>query len=326
MTNETSAASGSAPAPAAPNHRKDLMEKLDAFDLGARIQNAYSVGEASATPALKEYAEKFIFEREAAQRGETPDEYKARYDAYTDEDREALLLKALPARESLSRDEALKILKENGTLEQILNGSKEDFMNLLDRERTLEELGVIAKQKDDANTLHDINEYGRFVQLGKLIEQMKQYESNLGDPAKAPEYKKKRGKDIILEAPAEYREAIQKSAVRIAVDEARKGLMKGKYSQTTTNALAELDQIVASVDPSYDLIKKAVAQVKKESVEEHKSATGNSNLKERLYTHMQECMRYAISESQNSKLQDHALNLVYAGASKGHRTIGEGKL
>jgi hypothetical protein len=325
MTSKTST-SGSASAPAAPDHRKNLMDKLDAYDLGTRILKAFKGGAGDkANVELGKYVEKFVFDREATSRGISADEYKAIYGTYTDEEKNSILMAALPVRQNMSRDEALKTLEGKGNLEAILDGDKDNFAKLLERDSTLSYLEAIAGFKEDKAALNDINDCKQFVQLGKYLEQLKQYESNLGDPAKAPEYKKKKGRDILVEVPATHREAIGKAAIRIAVDEARKGLAKGEYSEATANALSELNQLIASIDPSYALIRKAVEKVKKDVEAEHNSVKGNTNLKERMYEHMKSNMRYAV-ESQDEKLQSYALNLAYAGLNKEKRFIGEGTL
>ncbi|MDP3882094.1 MAG: hypothetical protein Q8Q31_04440 [Nanoarchaeota archaeon] len=306
-----------------PDHRKELIQKLDSYDLGRRIQGALNSGSADkAAPKLKAYTEQAFIEREAAKRGVSVPDYTALYNSYDDADKNSLLLSFLPAREGLDRLEAAKYLK--GNLEEILkeDANKADLTKILDKEEAIGRLDAIAQVKGDDAARDDLREYSEYVSLGKQMEKLKRYEANLGNDA--DEKKKKKGDELLAEAPARYREAIRNMAVRVAVEEARSNLLKKGYDQQTANALAETDQTIARIDPSYDLIKKAIKKVLEEEEKTYSGKDGKG-MKERLYNHLKSNIGYAMS-SGNRELEEHALNLTYAAFNGSGDFIGRKKI
>lgn len=294
------------------DHRKELVTKLDSYDLGRRIQNALNSGSADkAGPKVKPYAEVAFLEREAAKRGLSVPDYTAMYNSYSDEDRAQILLSFLPAKESMDRHEAAQYLR--GNLEAILNegANKDDLVKVLDKDEGLRRLSAIAQVKGDEPAREDLEEYAQFIALGKEIDKLKRYETNLGQ--NADEKKKKKGEDLLADAPPRYREAIRRAAIEIAVDEARENLLKKGYDQSTANALAQTDQIVARIDPSYDLIKKAIKKVIEEQNKDY-SGKDSKSMKERLAGHLKSNMAYAMA-SGDRELEEHAMNLAYAAYS-----------
>ncbi len=309
----------------AQNKRKELLDVLKSYDLGLSINRAQrSSASGKAEAKLSEYTQPDFIKHQITNgqfQGMTEDAYKARFEDnqfYTPQQRDAILRKFFPAKIGMDRAASLNNLKNN--LEEILSDEEgqKAFAGLADNREALARLREIAQVKEDDAALEDIEEYGQYIALGKQLEMLKRYEANLGDSskdtpeekAKVSKWKAKKGTDIITEAPPAYREALGNMTVRLAVEEAQKKLAS-KYDAETVNALAETEQLIGSIDPSYDLVKKAV---KKLSEEEGKRYTrrDNTSVKQRLYDHFKSNIKYGVT-SQNRDLEDQALSLSYLG-------------